>query len=215
LINEGLNFGDFFMNHLLLLALESKVRRPLSAKCARLCSCLRQVISARSISPSLLCFVVALVQFSIFDSALAQSTFQRLQLKHGLKFLDADQCSNSVRMSGKSDWENGACQLWKLVPAGAGWSRLQLKHGGQFLDADHCSEQLGLNPGSSWEGGACQLWRIVPAGGGWFKLQLKHGGGFLDADHCTDKLGLNPGSDWEGGACQLWRFIPGAGQIID
>ena len=65
-----------------------------------------------------------------------------------------------------SDWEGGACQLWRFVPAGNGWHRLQLKHGNRFLDADHCGPTLGMSSGSDWEGGACQLWRLVPAGRG-------------------------------------------------
>ena len=139
--------------------------------------------------------------------------FVRLQLKHGGTFLDADHCSNTIGLSGRSEWEQGACQLWKFVPAGDGWSRLQLKHSGQFLDADHCTPKIGLNPGSDFDGGGCQLWKFVPAGGGWSRLQLKHGGQFLDADHCGSPVALNPGSDFEDGACQLWRIVPAGTQI--
>ena len=131
----------------------------------------------------------------------------RLQLKHGEKYLDADHCTNQVHMNPSSDWEQGACQLWRLVPAGDGWSRLQLKHGGHYLDAEYCASKVGINPGSDWDQGACQLWRLVPAGDGWFRLQLKHSGHYLDAEYCTDKVSMNPGSDWENGACQLWRLV--------
>ena len=137
----------------------------------------------------------------------------RLQLKHGGQYLDADHCGSPVTLNPGSTFENGACELWRLVPAGDGWSRLQLKHGGQYLDADHCGSPIGLNPGSTFEGGACQLWRFVPAGGGWSRLQLKHGGLYLDADHCTAKLGLNAGSTFADGACQLWRMVPEAQNI--
>jgi ricin-type beta-trefoil lectin protein len=88
------------------------------------------------------------------------------------------------------EYDGGGCQLWRLVPAGGGWSRLQLRHGGQYLDADHCTTKVGLNPGSDYDGGGCQLWRLVPAGGGWSRLQLKHGGQYLDADHCFGPGGL-------------------------
>lgn len=134
--------------------------------------------------------------------------YYRIQLKHGGQYLDAEYCSTKVGLNPGSTFEGGACQSWRLVDAGNGWSRLQLKHGGQYLDADHCSTKVGLNPGSTYEDGACQLWRFVPAGGGWSRLQLKHGGQYLDADHCTTTVGLNPGSTFEEGACQLWRLVP-------
>src|SRR5271166_6182180 len=94
--------------------------------------------------------------------ATAQERFYHLQLKHGGQYLDADHCTAKIGLNPGSTWENGACQLWRLVPAGDGWSRLQLKHGGQYLDADHCTSTITLNPGSTWENGACQLWRLVP-----------------------------------------------------
>ena len=77
-------------------------------------------------------------QFFTANSAFAQEAYHRLQLKHGGQYLDADHCSNTISLSSGSDWEGSACQLWRLFPAGGGWSRLQLKHEGQYLDADHC-----------------------------------------------------------------------------
>jgi hypothetical protein len=100
--------------------------------------------------------------FWMSNDALAQNPYYRLQLKHGGQYLDATYCSSPIGLNPGSDFENGACQLWRLVPAGDGWNRLQLKHGGQYLDADHCSNTIGLNPGSNFENGACQLWRLVP-----------------------------------------------------
>jgi len=114
----------------------------------------------------------------------APTRYYRVQLKHGGQYLDASYCGPKVALNPGSTFENGACQLWRLVDAGNGWNRLQLKHGGQYLDADHCSRNVGLNPGSTFEDGACQLWRFLPAGDGWSRLQLKHGGEYLDADHC-------------------------------
>jgi hypothetical protein len=134
--------------------------------------------------------------------------YYRLQLKHNLKYLDAKHCTDAVGMNPGSDFEGGACQLWRLVPVGDGWQRLQLKRGEKFLDARFCSDTLGLNPGSDFEGGACQLWRLVDAGDGWSRLQLKRGGKYLDATHCGDDVSLNPGSGFNGGACQLWRLVP-------
>jgi hypothetical protein len=132
----------------------------------------------------------------------------RLQLKHNQKYLDAKHCTDAVGMNPGSDFEAGACQLWRLVPAGDGWYRLQLKRGQKFLDATFCSDNLGLNPGSDFEGGACQLWRLVDAGDGWSRLQLKQGGKHLVAKYCRDDVGLNPGSSFDGGACQLWKLVP-------
>jgi hypothetical protein len=159
---------------------------------------------------ALLIMVSVGLSLFITNKALAQTKqyYYRLQLKHGEQYLDADHCSTTVGMNPGSAYENGACQLWRLVPAGDGWSRLQLKHGGQYLDADHCTTKVGLNPGSDYENGACQLWRLVPVSDGWNRLQLKHGGQYLDADHCGPKVALNPGSNYEDGACQLWRLVP-------
>ena len=92
-----------------------------------------------------------------------QAPYYRLQLKAGGQYLDADHCSATISLNPGSSWDGGSCQLWRLVPAGDGWSRIQLKAGGQYLDADHCSAKISLNPSSNWDGGSCQLWRLVPA----------------------------------------------------
>jgi hypothetical protein len=147
-------------------------------------------------------------QFFIANSAFAQEAYYRLQLKHGGQYLDAAYCGKTITLNSGSDYEGGACQLWRLVPAGGGWSRLQLKHGGQYLDAAYCGKTITLNSGSDYEGGACQLWRFVPAGGGYFRIQLKNGGQYLDAAYCGKTITLNSGSDYEEGACQLWRRVP-------
>src|SRR5580658_10211492 len=42
--------------------------------------------------------------------------WSRLQLKRSGKFLDAP-CSEGIKLSGKSTHDNGAHQLWRLVPA--------------------------------------------------------------------------------------------------
>jgi hypothetical protein len=141
--------------------------------------------------------------------AAAQDVYFRLQLKHGGQYLDSENCGATMTLHPGSEWEEGACQLWRFVDSGGGWYRLQLKHGGQYLDATNCSAAVSLNPGSTWEDGACQLWRLVPAGAGYYRLQLKHGGQYLDAKNCTREIALNPGSAWEDGACQLWRLVSG------
>src|SRR5512143_865130 len=91
----------------------------------------------------------------------ADEAFYRLQVKQGGKFLDAVNCSDRVALHPGSDYANGACQLWRFVPAGDGWSRLQLKQGGKYLDATYCSDQVALSPSSDYANGACQLWRFV------------------------------------------------------
>jgi len=154
-------------------------------------------------------------QFFIANDAFAQEAYYRLQLKHGGQYLDADHCSKNIILNSGSDYEGGACQLWRFVSVGGGWSRLQLKQGGQYLDAAYCGKTITLNPGSDFEGGACQLWRFVPAGGEYFRIQLKNGGQYLDAAYCGKTITLNPGSDFEGGACQLWRRVPARGGRID
>ena len=140
-------------------------------------------------------------------AAGGKDTYYRLQLKQGGKYLDAVNCSDQVALNPGSTYADGACQLWRFVPAGDGWSRLQLKQGGKYLDAVYCSDQLALNPGSTYANGACELWRFVPAGDGWNRLQLKQGGKYLDAAYCSDKVALNPGSTYANGACQLWRLV--------
>lgn len=46
---------------------------------------------------------------------LAQQ-YYRLQLKEGGKYLDASFCSDNVKLGNFSDFANGACQLWRLIP---------------------------------------------------------------------------------------------------
>jgi len=136
--------------------------------------------------------------------------YYRIELKQSGKYLDAVNCSDRVGLNPGSTYAQGACQLWRFVPADGGWNRLQVKHSGKYLDAVNCSDQVGLNPGSTYAGGACQLWRFVPTGDGWNRLQVKQGEKFLDAAYCSDKLGLTTSSAYAGGACQLWRLASAA-----
>jgi hypothetical protein len=169
------------------------------------------------------CQVFALVvggfvgQFFQMQCYAQGEQYFRLQLKHGdgSLFLGLNNCTGPLGLVPSSNADGGACELWRLAPAGGGWNRLQLKHGGDYLDAKYCSSPVGLNPGSDFENGACQLWRFVPAGDGWSRLQLKHGGQYLDIDHCSTTIGLNSGSTYEDGACQLWRKTPGPQRIDD
>ena len=134
--------------------------------------------------------------------------YYRLQLKSNGKYLDANKCSDQIGLNPGSSYADGACQLWRFVPAGGGYYRLQLKSNSKYLDAKYCSDEIGLNPGSNYAEGACQLWKLVPAGGGYYRLQLKSNSKYLDAKYCSDEIGLNPGSDYAEGACQLWKFAP-------
>lgn len=110
---------------------------------------------------ALLCTAGVLV--SAAPSAQAQSPqFYRLQLKSDGQYLDADHCASPVTLNPGSTFAGGACELWRLVPAGGGYYRLQLKYNRQYLDAVNCTATLGLNPGSTYADGACQLWRLVP-----------------------------------------------------
>ena len=131
----------------------------------------KSVVTRASTIKRLTCSMLRIValaglgQLLITPPAVAEEGFYRLQLKHSGQYLDADHCSEKITLNSGSDWEDGACQLWRVVPAADGWNRLQLKHGNKYLDADHCSDKITLNPGSDWEGGACQLWRFVPPRG--------------------------------------------------
>jgi hypothetical protein len=126
----------------------------------------------------------------------------------GGKFLDAKYCSDQLNLNPGSDYDGGSCQLWRLVPADAGWSRLQLKRNGKYLDAKYCSDQLNMNPGSTFDNGSCQLWKFVPDADGWSRVMIKRNGKFLDAENCSDNVHLSDASTAEGGACQLWRLVP-------
>ncbi len=139
---------------------------------------------------------------------ISDTNYYRLQIKNGGNFIDAVYCQNKVALGAASDFDNGGCQLWRLVPAGNGWYGLQLKNGDRFLAAENCSSDIILLPSSQFDpNDGCQLWRFVSNGDGWSRLQLRASQQYLDADHCTTKLVLNPGSDFAEGACQLWKFV--------
>jgi hypothetical protein len=55
-------------------------------------------------------------QLVVVPRAAAEEQYYRLQLKHGGQYLDADHCSNKITLNPGSDWEDGACQLWRLIP---------------------------------------------------------------------------------------------------
>src|ERR1043166_7135344 len=63
----------------------------------------------------------------------APTHYYRVQLKHGGQFLDASYCGTKVALNSGSTFENGACQLWRLVDAGNRWNRVALKHWGEYL----------------------------------------------------------------------------------
>jgi hypothetical protein len=155
-------------------------------------------IAARCVTPGLLT-LAGMLLLPLPASAQAWS---------GGKYLDAKFCSDALNLNPGSDYDDGSCQLWRLLPDADGWSRLQLKRNGKFLDAKFCRDELNMNPGSTFDNGSCQLWKFVPAGGGWSRLQIKRNGRFLDADHCTDDVKLSGESTYDDGACQLWRLVP-------
>jgi hypothetical protein len=126
----------------------------------------------------------------------------------GGKFLDAKFCSDNLNLNPGSDYDNGSCQLWKLVPDAEGWSRLELKRNGKFLDARKCTDQLQTHQDSNFDNGSCQLWKFVPVADGWSRVMLKRNGKFLDADNCSDDVHLSEISTAASGACQLWRLVP-------
>jgi Ricin-type beta-trefoil lectin domain-like/Chaperone of endosialidase len=127
----------------------------------------------------------------------------------GGKYLDAKSCSDTLNLNPGSDFDNGSCQLWQVVPDADGWSRLQLKRNGKFLDAKNCTDELHMNPLSTYDNGSCQLWKFArPDADGWSRIQIKRNGKFLDANQCSDDLHLSDLSTYAGGACQLWRLVP-------
>ncbi len=134
--------------------------------------------------------------------------YYRLVLKSSGQYIDADHCRTKVVTGAISDYADGACQLWRMVPVGDdGWSGLQLKNGGQYLRADECSDQLILTPASAFDANdGCQLWRFVPAGNGWSRLQIRNKEQYIDAVYCGNKLVLSSVSNYADGACQLWKF---------
>lgn len=139
-----------------------------------------------------------------------QTGYYRLQLKQGGRFLAADSCSDLVAARPRTQWNGGACQLWRLVPQADGWTRLQLMQDGRFLTADHCSTAIGLR---RFADGPCELWRLVRVHGGWSRLQLKGGGQYLAAPDCNNEIALDAGPARDGGACQLWRLVPALARL--
>jgi hypothetical protein len=128
---------------------------------------------ARHLSPGLL-GIAGLLLFSMPGSAQ----------QGGGKYLDAKFCSDALNLNPGSDFDNGSCQLWLLVPGAEGWSRLQLKRNGKFLDAKFCTDELNMNPGSNFDNGSCQLWKLVPDADGWSRVQIKRNGKYLTAGNC-------------------------------
>jgi hypothetical protein len=68
-------------------------------------------------------FMAASAELAVLSpgKAFAQQRGQRyyrLQLKHRGQYLDADHCTTKVGLNPGSDFEGGACQLWRLVPSG-------------------------------------------------------------------------------------------------
>ena len=131
------------------------------------------------------------------------------QPAEGGKFLDAKFCSDTLNLNPGSDFDNGSCQLWKLLSGPTGWSRLQLKRNGKFLDANYCHDDLRMNSSSDFDGGSCQLWKFVadPVYKGWSRVQIKRNGKFLTAENCVDPMLDNLMTD-QAAAWQLWRLVP-------
>ena len=127
----------------------------------------------------------------------------------GGAFLDAKFCGDTLNLNPGSTYDNGSCQLWKLVPDTDGWSRLQLKRNGKYLDAKQCGDELNMNPGSTFDNGACQLWKLAPDADGWSRVQIKVNGKFLSAPDCADVALSNDSADGDAD-WQLWRLVPDA-----
>ncbi|MGC1377501.1 MAG: RICIN domain-containing protein [Anaerolineales bacterium] len=158
----------------------------------------RGALLARYLSTGLLT-LAGLLLLSL--PALAQS---------GSKYLDASYCADTLRANTRSDFDNGSCQLWKLVPDADGWSRLQIKRNGKFLSVDNCSDTVKLNGKSNFDNGSCQLWKLVPDADGWSRLQIKRNGKFLSVDDCVDEIKVNSASAYNDHGHQLWRLVPAA-----
>lgn len=80
-------------------------------------------------------------------------------------YLDNSGCDNtSIGLSVYSTAQNGACQLWKIVPQGNDFYRLLLK-GSEgntplYLDNRFCDQKtVGLPGYSDASAGSCQLWK--------------------------------------------------------
>ena len=169
-----------------------------------------------------LCMLIGIASAS---SAWAQGEpvpgqWYRIQAKHSFKYLDVAWGSRdehaAVTQSAFSEWENGAAQLWQLVPDGNGWYRIQVKQSGKYLDVNWGSSEhnapVSQAAKSDWSDGAAQLWRLVPTGEGWYRLQVKHSGKYLDVTWASREEHAPVGQAGEstavGGAAQQWRFIP-------
>ena len=106
--------------------------------------------------------VLLFTALALCATSARAATDCRIQLKADGQYLDADHCGSPVTLNPGSTCADGACEVWRFIPAGGGWSRIQLKANGHYLDAGHCTTTLALNSGSTSADGACQLWRLVP-----------------------------------------------------
>ncbi len=84
-------------------------------------------------------------------------------------------------MNPGSNFDNGSCQLWKLVPDADGWSRVQI-NGTENNSPPVIAADIELSDLLNGDDAAWQLWRFVPSqGGGWARLQIKCTGGAAQA----------------------------------
>jgi ricin-type beta-trefoil lectin protein len=93
----------------------------------------------------------------------------RLEAKHSGMYLDVTWGSRDehapIAQSPHSTWEDGAAQLWTLVPGPNGFYRLKVKHSGKFLEvtgasmAEHApvgqTESADAAPGRPSCGSSC------------------------------------------------------------
>lgn len=97
--------------------------------------------------------------------------YYRIQVQSSLNstplYLDNRYCDNkTLALAGYSSAKGGACQLWKMVPAGNGYYRMQVKSSvgtsaPLYIDNRYCDgNTLELFGRSDYDNGACQLWKL-------------------------------------------------------
>ena len=76
----------------------------------------------------LMFLVIPIVLACFIKSASAQAPigYTRIQLKHGGQYLDAAYCGKTITLNPGSNFEGGACELWRFVPAGGGRTRFDV-----------------------------------------------------------------------------------------
>jgi arabinan endo-1,5-alpha-L-arabinosidase len=96
-------------------------------------------------------------------------------------------------------WLDNDCQVYRFVPAAAGWSAIQSRLAGRVLQGAGCGGAGSAVQTATATGATCQQFRLQPVG----DVLLADAAGRLAIDGCGAPVTHRP---LRPGGCQLWRF---------